>query len=72
MSSKEENIPVIAETIPEFNKNYSTRTIYNKLINNDYTTNKAIAEMCHKFDIICNNTSNISYLLNRYTDNFVW
>ena len=68
MSSKEENTPIVVETIPEFNKDYSTRTIYNELINNGYSTDIAIEKVCHKFDIFCSNTPNFIYLIDRYTE----
>lgn len=68
MSSKEENTPIVVETIPEFNKNYSTRTIYNELINNGYSTDAAIEKVCHKLDIFCSNTPNSIYLIDRYTE----
>lgn len=67
MSAKEENTPIIVKTIPEFNKNYSIRTIYNELINNGYSTDTTIEKVCHKFDIFCSNASSSIYLINRYT-----
>lgn len=62
--SRDETNPVIAEVITEFNKNYSTGTMYNELITNGYTIINAIEKVCHSFD----HTSNVSYMMERYTE----
>ncbi len=66
--SRDETNPVIAEVITEFNKNYSTGTMYNELITNGYTISNAIEKVCHRFDVFCSHTSNVSYIMERYTE----
>ena len=58
----------VIETVTEFSQNYSTGTVYNELIKNGYTISDAIEKVCHKFDVFCSHTSNVSYLMERYTE----
>ena len=67
MLSIEENIPVVVEAVTEFNKSYSTQTYYKELIKNGYSINDAVKKVCNKFDCYCSQTSNVNYLMERYT-----
>lgn len=59
---------VETEAVMEFDQNNSTAIVYNKLIEENYTTNCAVKEVCRKFDVFCSHTSNVSYLMERYTE----
>ncbi len=59
---------VETEAVMEFDQNNTTAIVYNKLIEENYTTNCAVKEVCRKFDVFCRHTSNASYLMERYTE----
>lgn len=59
---------VETETVMDFDKNNTTAIMYNKLIEENYTINCAVKEVCRKFDVFCSRTSNASYLMERYTE----
>lgn len=51
----------------EFCKTYTTSKYYKEIISNHYEKSEAIKIVCSSFDKFCSNTSNVSYLIERYT-----
>lgn len=60
--------PAVEQTIVNFKKSFTTSHYYKKLLDDNYVESEAIKKVCSSFDTFCSHTTNVDYLIERYTE----